>query len=408
MNKVMTSKERILGSIEYKEVDYIPCEFMLFFNLTNKYTEQEKAIEEEIKLGLDAVVNVGTLRHSFHPDIQCHMWIEKKDDNKYFYRKLETPAGPLTQKVVQRNNWPTEDFFPVFDDYIIPRSEKFFVDPQKDLDKLRYLLGPFSRENIDKLKEQAFMAKKIADKHGLLQISGEICRNLFNEGNYSLISVIDTMSWLSGFEDVMTLSLTAPEAIRQYVDFISQWNIKQLEIYLDVTDVDVIVRRAWYETTEFWTPSVYKEIVAPTIRKEARLVHEAGKKYAYIMTSAFMPVIDDILDTGIDMLIGLDPKEGKGTDLNAVKEKFSKKKKAIWGGVSGPITLEDGTAEETEKAVIKAIKTLGKGGGFILSPVDNVREETENVWENTYRFIDTWKKYRDIYNKDRGIFNESR
>ncbi|MBC8388153.1 MAG: hypothetical protein H8E13_08930 [Actinobacteria bacterium] len=395
----MTSKERMLATLEYREVDYIPCSFMMFFNLTNKYKKQREAIEEELRLGLDAVVNVGTLEHSFHPDTKYDEWIDKKDGNKYFYRKLSTPEGILTQRVVQRNNWPTEDFFPIFDDYIIPRTEEVFVKPEKDLDKLKYLLGPFSKEKIDKLREEAREAKKIADKYGLLQIAGEMCRNLFNEGKYSLIMGEDAMSWLSGFEDIMTLSLSKPEIIKEYANIINDWNIKQIEIYLDVTDVDLIVRRGWYETTEFWTPDAYRNIVAPTIKREADLVHQAGKKYGYVITAAFMPIINYILDTGIDVLIGLDPKEGKGTRMDIVKEKFFSKKKAIWGGVSGAITVENGSEEETEQAVIEAIKSLGKDGGFILSPVDNVREETDNVWANTYKFIDTWKKYRNFDNK---------
>ena len=75
---------------------------------------------------------------------------------------------------------------------------------------------------------------------------------------------------------------------------------------------DILIRRAWYETTEFWTPKAYRAIIAPILKKEADLVHQAGKKYAYIITSAFMPILDDILDAGIDILIGLDPREGKG------------------------------------------------------------------------------------------------
>lgn len=392
----MSSRERMIGALECREVDYIPCSFMMFFNLTNKFKKQEESIKEEVKLGLDAAVNVGTLEHSFHPDAKYSEWVEKKNGIKYFLRKLETPNGPLTQKVMQMNDWPNESFFPVFDDYIIPRTKEFLLKSERDLDKLKYLLGPFSKDNIDKLRNQAKEAKKIADKYSLLQVAGEIARNLFNDGYYSLIMGADAMSWLSGFVDTMILSLTRPEIIKEYADFISAWNMKQLEIYLDVTSVDLILRRAWYETTEFWTPDAYREIIAPTVKREAELVHQAGRKYGYIITSAFMPIIDYILDTGIDVLIGFDPVEGKGTSMDIIKEKFLARKKAIWGGVSGAITIENGTLEETENAVIEAIKILGKQGGFILSPVDNVREETEVVWANTSKFIDTWKKYRDL------------
>jgi hypothetical protein len=62
--------------------------------------------------------------------------------------------------------------------------------------------------------------------------------------------------------------------------------------------------------------------------------------------------------------------------------------------VSGAITVELGTEEETEAAVRAAIDTLGGDGGFILSPVDNVREDTENARANTRRFIEAWKRYR--------------
>jgi len=68
MRPEMTSKERMLGAIDYRELDYIPCAFMIFYNLTNKFKKQDKAIEEELKMGLDAIVNVGTLEHSFHQD----------------------------------------------------------------------------------------------------------------------------------------------------------------------------------------------------------------------------------------------------------------------------------------------------------------------------------------------------
>lgn len=396
MKPEMTSRERMLGTLDHKEVDHIPCSFMLFYNLTNKITDPEETAEAELKMGLDATVNVGNLKNSFHPDTKYSEWMEKTDGVKYFNRKLETPKGPLTQRVVQMNEWPNEIFFPIFDDYIVPRAKEVFLKPEKDLDKLKYLLGPASKENIDKLRESAKESKKIADKHSLLQVAGELSRNIFTSEYYSLLMGADAMSWLSGFVDVMILSLTKPEIIKEYVNFISEWNMKQLDIYLDITDVDLIARRAWYETTEFWTPDAYRDIIAPTVKREADLVHKAGKKYGYIITSAFLPIIDHILDTGIDVLIGFDPAEGKGTSMEVVKEKFSNKKKTVWGGVSGAITVENGTLKETEEAVIEAIKVLGRHGGLILSPVDNVREETEVVWANTNKFIDTWKKYRNL------------
>jgi hypothetical protein len=59
--------------------------------------------------------------------------------------------------------------------------------------------------------------------------------------------------------------------------------------------------------------------------------------------------------------------------------------------VSGPLTVESGAEKELRRAVEEAMNTLGATGRFILSPVDNVREDTERAWRNVRVFIDTWK-----------------
>ncbi|MCL5070033.1 MAG: hypothetical protein M1308_03935 [Actinobacteria bacterium] len=394
----MTSRERLINTLEYKETDYLPCSFLLFYNLLLKCESHEDYIKEELNLGLDAVVSVGKLDHSTHPDAKCNVWVEEKNGYKYFHRRFDTPKGPLTQNVIQKVGWPTEDEFPVFADLIIPRSVEVLIKPEEDLEKLKYFLGPFKKEDIEKLKNDSIFSKKIADKHNLLQVAGIIGWGDTKVGwNHFQISVVDMIAWLSGYEIPMMLSITKPEIIKEYVNIISDWNIKQIEIYLDVTDVDLIVRRAWYESTDFWTPDVYKDIILPTIKKESELVHQAGKKYGYIITTSFLPIIDYILDSGIDVLIGVDPKQDKFMNMSALKKKFQGRKKAIWGGVNGGVTVELGTKEETRRAVIDAIKIFGKGGGFVLSPITNVREDTVNAWNNTYEFIKTWKKYRSIF-----------
>jgi enhancing lycopene biosynthesis protein 2 len=194
----------------------------------------------------------------------------------------------------------------------------------------------------------------------------------------------------------MALGLLQPGIVAEYARIIHEWNMRQIEVYLDKTEAELIIRRGWYETTEFWTPAGFRAIIAPTLRREADLVHQAGRRFGYIITSAFLPLLDDILDAGVDVLIGLDPAEGKGTHLVEIKERFRSRRRALWGGVSGAITVEMGTEEETEEAVRSALETLGAGGGFILSPVDNVREDTERTSRNTRRFLEAWKRHRAI------------
>jgi uroporphyrinogen-III decarboxylase len=399
----MNSRERFLSAIENKPIDHVPCSFMLFYNLYNSCKSEEEYIRREVEMGLDPHVHVGHLNHTMHitgtlhPEAKYSEWTEQAEGVKYFCRRIDTPKGPLTSRIRQWENWPIEGDFPIFKDWLVPRAQEFLVKPEQDLEKLPYIFGPFKDSDIERLRAEAQAAQRIADQYHLVLAGGW-------KGNIDPTLQVDpgvmgcdAMAWLSGFEKIMELSILQPDLIKEYAAIIHAWNMKQIEIYLDVTAADIIIRRAWYESTEFWTPKAYRTIIAPTLKKEVELVHQAGKKYAYIITSAFMPLIDDILDTGIDILIGLDPREGKGTDLQKVKDKFKAKNKCLWGGVSGPLTVEQGSEADTEAAVIEALRVLGADGGFILSPVDNVRDDTPNAWKNTHKFIETWKKHRQDF-----------
>lgn len=386
--KDVSSKERILGTIEGENVDYTPCSFMLYHQLEKKCSDQEQFVRKQIEMGLDPFVSAGHLKHSVHPDVKCEVDVSQVDGETVYRRTYHTPGGPLTQRIVKAHDYPDSTEFPLFHDFNVTRAKEILVKPEEDIARLKYIFGPARKEDIDRLKAESAANRAIAEKYGLPVIAGQI--------GYTTAWIMgaDAMAWLSGYEDIMMLSLTQPDLIREYADIISRWNAEQIEIFLDIADPDIIVRRAWYETTEFWTPDAYRNIIAPGLKRECDLVHSAGRKYGYIITSAFLPLLDHILDTGIDVLVGLDPKEGKGTDLNVVKNKFSERGRTLWGGVSGAITVEMGTEAETESEVRTALEVLGRDGGLILSPVDNVIEDTPVTDRNVARFVETWKRLR--------------
>ena len=132
----MTSRERMLTSLSGNQPDFIPCSFMLFFNLHKKCTDNTNYIARTLEMGLDATPHVGYLPHTLHPETTYKEWIEKEGSETYFCRKIETPEGPLTARVKQWKNWPQEGAFPIMDDWIVPRSEEILVKPETDLAKL--------------------------------------------------------------------------------------------------------------------------------------------------------------------------------------------------------------------------------------------------------------------------------
>ncbi|MEM2850166.1 MAG: uroporphyrinogen decarboxylase family protein, partial [Candidatus Bathyarchaeia archaeon] len=153
--------------------------------------------------------------------------------------------------------------------------------------------------------------------------------------------------------------------------------------------VDLIVHRGWYENTQFWPPRLYRKFIAPMLKREAEEVHRRGLKFGYIVTTGIMPILSDIVDCGVDLLLGVDPVQDH-VDLKAVKEKLEGRV-CIWGGVNSAVTLRS-SCEVIGKAVREAVEKLAPGGGFILGAVDAVFKDTPP--RGLKVFIDAWRKIR--------------
>jgi uroporphyrinogen decarboxylase len=276
-------------------------------------------------------------------------------------------------------DWPYDDHVPLFDDYLIPRSKKFLITEQSDLEHLKYLLMPLSKEEIDGIKEASRPAKEFAERRGLLVTGG------WGVG-------MDAACWICGIEDLMLASIYNPAFVEEMAQMIARWNQERIQIVLDM-GVDLFIRRGWYESTDFWPPDLYRQFIMPSLQKEVQMAHQAGAKFGYILTTGTMPLLDILLESGIDVLIGVDPVQGRGTDLREFKRKLNGKI-CMWGGVNGFVTVEMGSRDEIRTAVETAMDILAPGGGFILSPVDNIRDTSEEVWESVEFMIQVWKELR--------------
>ena len=395
---MMSSKERLLAAMNFEETDYIPCAFMIFTALRSQCRDEYEFVERQLELGLDAMVNLPEFTLRFHPDVAIREWKEHPAGSQYplIHRVYDTPAGALTAVVRQTDDWPFGDHLPLCDDYVAARSEKFLITQEADLEKFQYLLLPPSDEEIRVFRDDAKRKKKFAADKELGVWGG---RTIWSERKYDElygtdygIMGVDALMWLCGGVSPLLWAYDKPGFLEELIAMIDIWNKKRMELYLD-EGIDVLIKRAWYESTEFWSPELYKRFIAPIIKTDVALTHQAGAKFGYIMTGGIMPLVDMVIEAGVDVTIGVDPVQGKGTDIKVLKEK-SDGKMCLWGGVNGFLTVERGTEDEIRTAVDLAVHFLSKNSGFILSPVDNVTDDTEQTWRNVKHFIEVWKELR--------------
>jgi uroporphyrinogen-III decarboxylase len=406
MPDAMSSRERLLAAMNRELPDHVPMAFMLFGALEErlagggKAVDPAAAVEAQIALGLDTVVDLHLFApqadetgHSDAPGIpvrfgegvRTRQWAETPPGGRYpvLHREYITPSGTLSVAVDRTDDWPYGDVtagfhVPFMDDYLAPRSSKHLIEKRADLASLRHLLVPPAADDLKACREAWGTGRKLAEKHDLPLAGG------WGVG-------ADALAWFCGLQNGVMMAVDEPDFFGELLGLIAEWNRPRMQAYLDY-GVDLFIRRAWYEGTDLWSPLLFRRFFFPIIREEVRMAHDAGVKYGYVLTSGSMPLHDMLIELGIDVLIGPDPVQGKGTDLRRMGEQL-RGRMSMWGGVNGFVTVERGSKEEIDAAVREAIRALGPEG-LILSPVDNIRDPSDGVWENVLALIESWKRYR--------------
>lgn len=390
----MSSRERMLCALECGTPDHVPLSFMIFAALQRRCANGPDFFERQTAMGLDAVVELFRLNAEglagcgdahgppvrFAEGVEVREWREDCPGERYplLHKEYATPDGTLTCVVRRTDDWPYADHVPFLDDYVEARAVKPLVTRGEDAAALRHLLAPVGREDAERCRQAWAAGKRFAEQRGLLTAGG------WGVGG-------DALAWLCGLENAVLTAVDRPAEIEAVLDVVSDWNGRRMEVILDAGP-DLFIRRAWYEGTDFWSPALYERLFLPRLREEVRTAHQAGAKFGYILTSGAMPLLDMLADAGVDVLIGVDPVQGKGTRPAEMKAR-AKARLCLWGGVNGFLTVERGTPEGVRRAVEGALTALGPDG-FILSPVDNIRDASDEAWRNVLALIDAWKALR--------------
>ena len=85
LKDTLTSKERLLLTMTYKETDYVPCCFMMYHGLRDRFpNDQIRFVEEQLALGPDTVVDFPEMPVPFHPDVTTTTWVENNVQGELF------------------------------------------------------------------------------------------------------------------------------------------------------------------------------------------------------------------------------------------------------------------------------------------------------------------------------------
>jgi uroporphyrinogen-III decarboxylase len=384
MKTFLSSRERLLCAMHRQEPDHVPL-WNLWRNLDIpfRYTTQTERAEAVLSLGLDDTLLLQPpLNKTEHydanrvPGVDVRVRRVHPDEERYplLVKEYDTPAGQIRQVVRRTDDWPYGEDVRLFSDHNVSRAKEFPVKGPEDLPRLRYLLSEPTAAQIAEFRRAAAQLRRDAQRLSVVL-----------EGGWTALG--DAALWLLGTESLLWLQMDHPEFLAELLDLVCAWEMRRMELLLEA-GVEVIVHSAWYESTDFWTPNNYRRLLKPRLQRMVDLAHQAGALFSYIITTSWQALMDDLLDLGIDSLMGVDPVQGKA-DLTKAKQGLGERM-CLWGGINGALTLGQGTPREVRWATKEAIHTLGPGGGFVLYPVDQLVKETP--WANVEVMIASWKE----------------
>jgi uroporphyrinogen decarboxylase len=105
-------------------------------------------------------------------------------------------------------------------------------------------------------------------------------------------------------------------------------------------------------------------------------------KIAYHSDGAIQPIIDDLVEIGLDVLNPIQP---ASMDPAELKTRYGDKI-CFWGTIDEQATLPFGSPADVSREVALRLETVGAGGGLIIGPTHHIQLDTP--LENLYAMVE--------------------
>lgn len=203
-------------------------------------------------------------------------------------------------------------------------------------------------------------------------------------------SIFEALKYLRGIEQSLIDLIAEKDIAHRVMDMSVEYHL-QLGYRLIERGVDLL----WLaddiggEHAMLMSPETFREMIKP---KMGYMIGELKKrsknvKIAFHSDGYIEPVIDDLIEVGVDLLNPLQP---ESMDPAALKKRYGDRI-GLWGTVSTQSTFPFGSPEDVEAEVRERIRTCAPCGGFLIAPTHNIQLDVP--LRNVAAFYRAVKKY---------------
>ena len=397
----MTSRERVLTTLQHKEPDKVPVDFggmrstglmAIAYNRLKRYlgmkggetrvydpTQQLAEPEKEI-LGMFEV-DVVDLNNSF--GMRGEKW-----------KDWTLPDGSVGKMPV--------DSYPVWenDEWVLKNGER---------SRAHMPTGCLYFENCNPVLEHVDTTtqmrktdwKKYFTDEQLTEFE-EKARFLYKNTEYAIMggfggNILECGQEVRGWENFMLDLVGNRSFAEDLMNELVEMHLTNLKGFLQAVGdyIQIIQMGDDMGTQEASQISLemYRELVKPRHRKIYQYVKEHSRLYVFLHScGSIYNLIPDLIEIGVDILNPVQTSAG-GMDPARLKREFGSKVTFWGGGCDTQYMLPRARPEEIDKHVRERIGIFAPGGGFVFTQVHNIQADIPP--ENILAMFNAVKNYRN-------------
>jgi len=364
--ETLTKEQRVLRVINGQEVDYLPSQIT--------FSDRTRDAEITAALGIGPDELDDYLENHIHITLCAH-------DKTLFYRNDREEMARLKEMGFCGTDWDNKVVYDSWGMGIMVGSDGFFtcfapLSKTATPEVAEHMPPDVNRECLFQDIEEAVANYTTPDmtrpglfdemKQELAELSGEF---LVMPSGY--FATYERSYALMGFQQFMVNMLDKPKAVHALMDKVTEYRI---EYARKVVEMGFKVAHhgddLGTQTGVLFSHDMFREFVLPRLEQAWRPYNDAGIPIIMHSCGCLTEFIPDLIEIGLRVLEPIQP----CMDLKFLKREYGKDL-VFWGGIETQNILPFGTPDQVKELARETIRTLGKGGGHIIAPSQEVMND---------------------------------
>ncbi|MFW2368175.1 MAG: uroporphyrinogen decarboxylase family protein, partial [Desulforhopalus sp.] len=197
--------------------------------------------------------------------------------------------------------------------------------------------------------------------------------------------ILQTCLWLRGYENFFMDLAMNQEYAEALLDKVLDLYCRMYTAYFkeigDYAQLVYITDDLGTQVSLLMSPQMFREQVKPKMKAfNDHLKSISNAKIMFHSDGAIDPLMEDVIEMGVDILNPVQTSTKGLEDTLSVKEKYGDRL-SFHGAIDVQQIMPKASVEELKKEVARRIHDLGTNGGFIVAPCHNIGYDipVENV-----------------------------